>query len=736
MAGNAVNVGGVVIDIRGNGDHFRTAMAKADQQARTTGRAIEGAMNKADMSIRNAGHSVGFLSQHLGHLVAAGALLHLGMQAVEAADNFSLMRSRIRLVAQEGDNLFAIEEKLAQQAFTNRADLRSTVTLYTRLRAARKDLSDEAARDLVDKWSKTLIISAASATEAASSTMQFSQAMAAGVLRGQELNSILQGNSRFAIALADGMGVAVGELKALGEEGKLTSDVILNAIAKAGESIESDFTKKALTFHQAMTNVGTAMIRFVGLLDQSVGASATLASWVNNLSKAIEDLSHMMADGAKVSNRSKELTHELEGAVAAYTKAVLAAAAATGADKDAKAEALIKTKESTAALLKEAEAHLKVAEAIDQSRNKAAELRAVNRAAPFSPSQSSQTVQLRREIETLKNTLAGEQFAAAIPGFVNGLMDKMGIKRSGPKKEPLEEVVAATEASVSELSGYYTELEQMERDLADIRTASAEGAQGGSRAAVLAIIDYYEATDDLVTALERVKQLQGEVLDESDVALLGRLLRPKDGENPFANMGDIEGSQPRFDFTAETDQWDGYSENVRDATHRGLMQAIESGDWGDSLAQIIGDSATDGLSRAIDVFLDALNEIDWGSLFGNQSSGTGWGGFFSAISTAWGGGKAGGGPVSAGKAYTVGEMGSETFVPNADGFIVPNMSRTAVSGAGNRAPINVGGTSIVINGNADSVTVRQLEAALAAHRRAIPSAVQGVIADRRIREGW
>jgi len=87
------------------------------------------------------------------------------------------MRSRIRLVTQEGDCLYDIEDKLAKQAMTNRADLKETVGLYTRVRQSRADLSDAAMQNLVDKWSKSLIISASSAREAASSTQQFSHTL-------------------------------------------------------------------------------------------------------------------------------------------------------------------------------------------------------------------------------------------------------------------------------------------------------------------------------------------------------------------------------------------------------------------------------------------------------------------------------------------------------------------------------------------------------------------------------
>jgi tape measure domain-containing protein len=82
---------------------------------------------------------------------------------------------------------------------------------------------------LTESISQALRLSGASATEAQSSLLQFGQALASGVLRGEEFNSVVENSPRLAQALADGLNVPIGRLRKLAEEGRLTADVVVNA---------------------------------------------------------------------------------------------------------------------------------------------------------------------------------------------------------------------------------------------------------------------------------------------------------------------------------------------------------------------------------------------------------------------------------------------------------------------------------------------------------------------------
>jgi hypothetical protein len=168
--------------------------------------------------------------------------------------------------------------------------------------------------------------------------------------------------------------------------------------------------------------------------------------------------------------------------------------------------------------------------------------------------------------------------------------------------------------------------------------------------------------------------------------------------------------------------WQGFGENMRDSAKWALMDAVQSGDWGDALAYLLQDIARNALGRSID------------NLFSKAGDGFDFGGWGSAFQSVFGGARAGGGSVMSGRAYRVGELGPETFVPSSDGFILPAaMQGSSVKPqTGGRSGSVTAPIAVTVQGNLDNVTLAQLERVV----KGIPSAVQAVVADRRVREGW
>jgi tape measure domain-containing protein len=730
MAGT--RVGAVEIAITGETDPFRRAMMQAEAQGRRSGQAISREMQRVDAQTKKATASLGGMGSALGALAAVGGLVALGNQLVHVADDFSLMRSRIRLVVAENESLLEIEEKLADQAMTNRADLKSTVALYSRLRAVRKDLSDEAARDIVDKWAKTLIVSGASAQEAAAATMQFGQAMASGRLGGDELRSILEANSRFAILLADGLGVTVGQLRQLGEEGKLTTDAIVGAMKEAGGSLESDFGKKALTVGQATTNLQTAMIRLVGVMDQSAGASATLAKWVANLADGFSALTGAMQKDVAFAESVYEIHEKLGAATNAYAKAVLAASAASAGEIDNKRQ-LVGLQEQELRNLRAL-----AAQKLDQANASLGEAEGALFGLRILEVMKlrKQVVGLTDDLAAVDNALQAKEtterlFSLVAEGVseVDKVLKKAGltfVSGTGPKDKPAD--AKKQKADVQELVGYTTDLERLEQSIADIRQASREGAEGGSRAALQALLDYYEASEDLVGTLTRLQELQDSVINPADAKLFSDILNeraePLDPGQSSVDLTEMSESMKQAADRAFQDAsiWQGFGENMRDSAKWALMDAVQSGDWGDALAYLLQDIARNALGRSID------------GLFSKAGDGFDFGGWGSAFQSVFGGARAGGGSVMSGRAYRVGELGPETFVPSSDGFIVPAaMQGSSVKPqTGGRSGSVTAPIAVTVQGNLDNVTLAQLERVV----KGIPSAVQAVVADRRVREGW
>lgn len=899
-------VGSVFIEIEGRKDAFSSMMARAKTEANSTGASISATMDKAKASTEGLTKTMG----NLHGVIAAIGGLALAKSVIDIADKFSLMRSRIRLVTQAGEDMLLIEEQLTAQALRNRAALEPTVALYTRLRQSRADLTDKTAQNLVDLWSKTLIISASSAQEAASSTMQFSQAMAAGVLSGQELRSVIQGNSAFAVYLAQGLGITTGELKKLGEEGKISLDAITEAMKKVGDTIEHDFAKKALTVHQALINVETSMIRWIGLADQGAGASAGLAAWINTVAMNFDKLATVViavaasvgtafainavmgavtalkalvvqmrvaattagalsrvmafmggpwgiALGAAVAgvmalaesfdetksaaevaaDRMKGMTDAIEAtneailrdramkgladdlgdvgvaadAVTLKIAAIRAEMVKTGMAAKIQAQGQLEGQNLEALIeLTRMQAQLDEQLAIKATRGQRSKSTTLgNGPREMSPAQIEELRQSiaalekkRGEVQArLQQVMAASQgsflpetkVAGATGPTAADILDKQmqlelararnqtdrvaqledelavmqlttalierGLKVEEATARAMSHVAALRRASVDdakELKGYTSELEELNSELADIEKSRAEGATNTSRAAMQAMLDYLNATDDVFGVLSKIKELQGGILSDADALDLSSMIAALEAANfmsvgdasrefgdslPGVNTNDLLGAE----YTYAGDKFEQrMSETIANATKQGLIWGIESGDWGDVFASILTDAVRESLSSAVDVLFEALSKIDWGQLFNGATSGTGWGGLFAALGAGFMGGggssggisavvggsfknRAGGGPVAAGDMVRVGELGSEWFVPNKDGFIIPAGGMKARSAV---VPVSIGGAQIVIQGNADPRTVAMIDERLAVWSNGLPAAIDARVSDR------
>jgi tape measure domain-containing protein len=264
--------------------------------------------------------SMGAAFKRVG-IAAAGALAASASfsEIIRSADAYSRMTAQLNLVTKSTAQLVEVEEKLFAIAQQNRAGFEATVGLYTRIARASETLgaTQQQVLQVTDSINKALIISGTTSAEAAGALMQLGQGLASGTLRGDELNSVLEQTPRLAKAIADGMGVPIGELRKLGEQGKLTSDQVFNALLRMGSGIDKEFSKMPVTVEQSFTVMRNELLRFIGQTDQALGASASLAQGIVFLSQNIGTAVGVVASAA--------------AGWGAYRLALLAGAAATAA---------------------------------------------------------------------------------------------------------------------------------------------------------------------------------------------------------------------------------------------------------------------------------------------------------------------------------------------------------------------------------------------------------------------
>ena len=233
------------------------------------------------------------LRDSFGGLKTAIAGLGLGAlirEGIQLADTYANMRGRLSLVTNGTTELNAVTEKLFASAQRARVGFEATADLYSSLARSTKSLgtSQTDLLQVTETINKALIVSGASAATAEGALVQLGQGFASGTLRGDELNAVLEGTPRLAQAIADGMGVTVGQLRALGAEGKITGETVFNALKSQKDAVEKEFAKMPTTVAQSFVVLQNEILRYVGQANSASGVTGVLAAGVAGLAHNLD----------------------------------------------------------------------------------------------------------------------------------------------------------------------------------------------------------------------------------------------------------------------------------------------------------------------------------------------------------------------------------------------------------------------------------------------------------------
>lgn len=204
----------------------------------------------------------------------------------------TLLQSKLRLVTSGEAELAMVQENVIDLARDTRQSFEAVGELYARVARSSKELgaSQSDILKVVKAVSQAIQISGNTAQEAEAGMIQLSQALASGTLRGDELRSVLEQMPRVAQAIAEGLGVTVGQLRKLGAEGKLTSQHVFQALISQSEKLNEEFRKLTPTIGQSFTVLFNELKRTTSELLRSSGATDALTSSIKKLSEAIRAL--------------------------------------------------------------------------------------------------------------------------------------------------------------------------------------------------------------------------------------------------------------------------------------------------------------------------------------------------------------------------------------------------------------------------------------------------------------
>jgi tape measure domain-containing protein len=260
----------------------------------------------------------------------AFAATYVSLQGIRVlatiADEATQLRGRLR----EAKGDYAAILALAQRT---RTGLSSTVDLYARLeRSTRGRIKDtQQLLGLTESVNQAVKLSFTSQAGGDAALFQLGQALSSGVLRGEELNSVMEQTPRLAQAIADGMNVPIGKLREMAKEGKLTSEVVIAALQSQAGVLAAEYERLPQSISGAWTQLRNSVVDYVGEADAATGVSRSVADAIGLLARNLGTVISVLVKAATLWAAHALLFRALPalytaaaGALAAYKAQVIA----------------------------------------------------------------------------------------------------------------------------------------------------------------------------------------------------------------------------------------------------------------------------------------------------------------------------------------------------------------------------------------------------------------------------
>lgn len=238
---------------------------------------------------------------------------------VKMADAVTTLNTQLRLSSNTAGEATKAYGALFEIAQKSRVSFTELGTTYAAIARSGKELgvSQDRLLTVTQSISQAMTIGGGSAASMQAALVQLGQGLSSGTLRGEELNSIMEQTPRLAKAIADGLGVPIGELRKLGEAGALTSQQIITALEKSGPQLAKEMASATLTVGQAFTMLTNSATNFIGTADAASGVSGTLAGMLQGVSGGVDSV------GAAIKNNEVAFGFIVNGLAGAATAAGL-----------------------------------------------------------------------------------------------------------------------------------------------------------------------------------------------------------------------------------------------------------------------------------------------------------------------------------------------------------------------------------------------------------------------------
>lgn len=274
-------------------------------QVGAASRAAAGEMTKVTRAARQQSAALSGASRLMRRYVALLATAFSAREIIRASDTYANLSARLLLATGSSEKLASAQREISDISFRTRSSLEGTIDLFAKMTQSTRELGVTQTEVLAvtESINKAMALSGTSAQAASAALIQLGQAFGSGQLRGEELRSVMENSLRLSQAIADGMGISVGKLRTVAEEGKLTSEVVFRALQKSARQIDSEFARLPLTIGGATTQVRSALLELIGEFSGGTKAGSALAEVISDVASYIRDLAkevRRMADNGEL----------------------------------------------------------------------------------------------------------------------------------------------------------------------------------------------------------------------------------------------------------------------------------------------------------------------------------------------------------------------------------------------------------------------------------------------------
>lgn len=228
-------------------------------------------------TVRQGTNAVDSMADKITGMVSAYVGIQSVGKLVGLSDEYTQTTARLNMINDGLQSTADLQDKIFASAQNSRAAYLQTADVVAKLalRAGSVWESNEETIAFAETLNKAFVVAGASQEEMNSASLQLTQALGSGVLRGEELNAVFEAAPNIIQTIADYLGVSIGEIRDMASEGQITADVVKNALLGSAEEIDAQFQSMPMTWEQVWT----------GAMNQLLYASQPLLQFINLLAQ-------------------------------------------------------------------------------------------------------------------------------------------------------------------------------------------------------------------------------------------------------------------------------------------------------------------------------------------------------------------------------------------------------------------------------------------------------------------